>query len=255
MENKDNRNHFNKRGKKASGSKRGKMSRDIALVIDFEATCWNHKTPDGMHNEIIEIGISGVDYVTKEVVLRDTIIVKPDFSEVSDFCTSLTTITQEFLDENGVSFAEACEILETKYKSKDRIWMSWGEYDKNIIASNCELKGIKNPFGRTHINMMPLFSFAFGIKKDLGVAQALEHLGMEFEGTAHRGGDDAYNIAKILKRTFIPLMKNSKYGEEEIEGDGEVGYKKNIEYVDKMYKKVDLHNNVTRIINKTTPSK
>lgn len=251
MENKDNRNHFNRRGKKVS-NKKGKMSRDIALVIDFEATCWNHKTPDGMHNEIIEIGISGVDYVTKEVVLRDTIIVKPDFSEVSSFCTELTTITQEFLDENGVSFAEACEILETKYKSRDRIWMSWGEYDKNIIEANCELKGIRNPFGRTHINMKPLFSFAFGIKTDLGVAQALDQLGMEFEGTAHRGGDDAYNIAKILKKTFVPLMSNPSYNSRE---EFKKEHQKTIEYVDKMYKKVDLHNNVTRIINKTTPSK
>jgi inhibitor of KinA sporulation pathway (predicted exonuclease) len=248
---KDNRNHFNRRGKKTS-NKKGKMSRDIALIIDFEATCWNHKTPDGMHNEIIEIGISGVDYVTKEIKLRDTIIVKPEFSEISDFCTGLTTITQEFVDEHGVTFAEACEILETKYKSRDRIWLSWGEYDKNIIAANCELKGIRNPFGRTHINMKPLFSFAFGIKTDLGVVQALDRLGMDFEGTAHRGGDDAYNIARILQQTFLPVMQNPRYNHrDEFKKEHDL----NIAHIDKMYNEIDLHNNVTRIINKTTPSK
>lgn len=201
MENKDNRNHFNRRGKKTSNRK-GKMSRDIALVIDFEATCWNHATPEGMHNEIIEIGISGVDYVTKEIKLRDTIIVKPDFSTISDFCTELTTLTQDYIDEHGVSFEKACEILETKYKSRDRIWMSFGDYDKNIIASNCELKGIRNPFGRTHINIKPLFSLAFGIKKDLGVSQALNYSGLKFEGTPHRAINDAFNTAKLIKVIF-----------------------------------------------------
>lgn len=213
MENKDNRNHFNRRGKKTSNRK-GKMSRDIALVIDFEATCWNHATPEGMHNEIIEIGISGVDYVTKEIKLRDTIIVKPDFSTISDFCTELTTLTQDYIDEHGVSFEKACEILETKYKSRDRIWLSWGEYDKNIIEANCTLKGIKNPFGRTHINMKPLFSFLYGIKTDLGVSQAMDRLGIEFEGTPHRGGDDAYNIAKILREMTVPLMDNPNYNKD-----------------------------------------
>ncbi len=251
MENKDNRNHYKRRGKKSS-NKKGKMSRDIVLIIDFEATCWDHKTPDGMHNEIIEIGISGIDYVTKEIRLRDTIIVKPEFSTISKFCTELTTITQEYVNENGISFSEACEILEKKYKSRDRVWFSWGEYDKNIIEANCNLKGIRNPFGRTHINMKPLFSFLYGIKTDLGVNQALDKLGLEFEGTPHRGGDDAYNIARIMKRAFIPIMESPNYNRED---DENMDHKKNIEYIDKMYSKEQLENNVTRVINKTTPSK
>lgn len=251
MKNKDNRNHFNKAGKN-SKKRKGKMSRDIALIIDFEATCWNHKTPEGMHNEIIEIGISGVDYVTKEIRLRDTIIVKPDFSNISKFCTELTTLTEDYINEHGVAFKEACEILEKKYKSRDRIWFSWGEYDRKIIQSNCELKGIRNPFGRTHINMKPLFSFAFGIKKDLGVSQALDRLGMDFEGTPHRGGDDAFNIAKILQKTFIPIMNNPKYNNVD---DLKLDHQRNIEFIDKTYDREQINSNVARIINKTTPSK
>lgn len=228
--------------------KKTKMSRDIALIIDFEATCWNHKTPDGMHNEIIEIGISGVDYKTKEIRLRETIIVKPEFSTISPFCKELTTLTDEFINEHGISFSEACDILEKKYKSKDRIWLSWGEYDKNIIESNCKLKGIRNPFGRTHINMKPLFSFAFGIGTDLGVGQALEHLGMEFDGTPHRGGDDAYNIARILQKVFVPLMGSEKYGDR-IKKEHEILH----EHLTNKYSPEQLNGNSARVINKTTP--
>jgi len=206
----DNRQDFNRASKKANNSKR-KMSRDIALVIDLEATCWRGHPPTGMYNEIIEIGISGVDYNTKEITFKDTIIVKPKYSEISKFCTELTSINQSLIDKEGIDFEKACDILRNKYKSRDRIWLSWGEFDKNQIERDCNLKGIENPFGRTHFNLKPLFSFAFGIKEDLGVSTALDHLGLEFEGNAHRAIDDAYNTARILQHTFIPLMQNPKY--------------------------------------------
>ena len=224
------------------------MKRDIALVIDIESTCWDHKTPEGMDNEIIEIGISGIDYKTKEVRLRETIVVKPEYSTISDFCTELTTLTQEYIDEHGISFAEACEILEKRYKSRDRIWFSWGEYDRKQFEKNCKKKGVRYPFGRTHLNAKPLFSFAYGIGRDLGVGMALEHLGMEFEGTPHRGGDDAYNIARILKRTFVPLMGNEKYGDRT-----KKDHEKLHGHLDETYGYDRLDENVTRVINKTTP--
>lgn len=224
------------------------MKRDVVLLIDVEATCWDHPTPEGMKSEIIEIGISAVDYKTKEIRLKETIIVKPEYSTVSKFCNELTTHTQENLDEVGISFAEACKILEDKFSTRDRIWMSWGEYDRKQFERDCEAKGVRYPFGRTHLNMKPLFSFAYGISKDLGVGQALDHLGLEFEGTPHRGDDDAYNIARILQKVFVPLMGNEKYGER---------VKKEHEILDEhltdKYDKEQLKGNVARIINKTTP--
>lgn len=176
--------------------------RDAILVVDLEATCWRGNPPDGMHNEIIEFGIAVVDFKTKELLDYDSIIVKPKFSEISEFCTELTTITKEFIDEHGISFESACEILRTKYKSDRRLWASWGKYDANQIEKDCKLRGVKFPMGRDHYNLKPLFSFKHGLSGDLGVDTALKHLGMEFEGTHHRGVDDAKNIARILKTMF-----------------------------------------------------
>lgn len=224
------------------------MKRDMVLVIDIEATCWDHPVPEGMKSEIIEIGISAVDYKTKEIRLKDTIIVKPEYSTVSKFCNELTTLTDEYLEEHGVSFAEACEILNKKFKSRDRIWMSWGEYDRKQFERDCKEKDVKYPFGRTHINAKPLFSFAYGINRDLGVRQALDHLGLEFEGTPHRGDDDAYNIAKILQKVFVPLIGGEKYGDK-VKKEHEILHE---HLVDK-YDKEELKGNVARIINKTTP--
>lgn len=176
--------------------------RDAILVVDLEATCWRGNPPEGMHNEIIEIGIAVVDFKTKEILSNDSIIVKPQFSEISEFCTELTTLTKEFVDTNGISFEDACELLRTKYKSEARLWASWGKYDYNQIVKDCELKKVKFPMGRDHYNLKPLFSFKHGIKKDLGVGGALSHLNLEFEGTQHRGNDDAKNIARMLPHIF-----------------------------------------------------
>jgi inhibitor of KinA sporulation pathway (predicted exonuclease) len=176
--------------------------RDAILVVDLEATCWRGSPPEGMYSEIIEFGIAVVDFKTKEVLEKDSIIVKPKFSEISFFCTELTTLTPEFIESQGVSFEDACDILRTKYKSERRLWASWGKYDFLQIEKECELKKVKFPMGRDHYNLKPLFSFKNNTNGDLGVDTALKHLGLNFEGTHHRGVDDAVNIARILKTMF-----------------------------------------------------
>ncbi len=173
--------------------------RDCILVIDLEATCWRGNPPQGMFNEIIEIGVAVVDAASREVVDKESLIIKPEYSEISDFCTELTTLTQSYVDSNGISFRNACDILVNKYKSDRRLWASWGKYDYNQIRKDCELKKVKFPMGRDHYNLKPLFSFKNNINKDLGVDGALRHLGLEFKGTHHRGVDDAVNIARIFK--------------------------------------------------------
>lgn len=176
--------------------------RDAILVIDLEATCWRGAPPEGMKSEIIEIGIAVVDFKTKEILETGSIIVKPQTSTISEFCTELTTITQEMIDEQGVSFEEACKILTEKFKSNRRLWASWGKYDFDQIHKDCILNKVDYPMGRDHYNLKPLFSIKHSLGHDLGVGTALEHLEMEFEGIQHRGVDDAKNIARILKTMF-----------------------------------------------------
>lgn len=84
---------------------------DKILVVDIEATCWNGPNPPGMKNDIIEIGICLLDIHTGDITDNRGIIVKPERSEVSEFCTELTTITPEMVTEQGISFKEACAIL------------------------------------------------------------------------------------------------------------------------------------------------
>ena len=169
------------------------------LLVDVEATCWRGHPPNGMFNEIIEIGVTVFNYHTYEIEGKRSILVKPKFSEISEFCTELTTITQKMLDEEGVSFNKACEILISEYDSKRNIFMSWGDYDRTAFEKNCEKLEVEYPFGKTHFNQKALFSMMYKMKQEPSVQKALKKLGLEFEGTAHRGVDDSYNSAIIFK--------------------------------------------------------
>ena len=84
---------------------------DKIIIIDLEATCWQGAVPAGQENEIIEIGLSVLDTLTGEISKNQGILVKPQRSSVSEFCTELTTITQDLLDKQGVLFDKAIEML------------------------------------------------------------------------------------------------------------------------------------------------
>ena len=48
------------------------------------------------------------------------------------------------------------------------------------------------------INVKTLFAITRSLRREVGMSKALQILGMPLEGTHHRGGDDAWNIAGIL---------------------------------------------------------
>lgn len=176
---------------------------DHALVIDIESTCWSGPPPSGQISEIIEVGLCTVDLLTLERRNRRSIMVKPLNSQVSKFCTELTSITGEMLLD-AEPLPHAVEILRTEYCSAERLFVSWGDYDRCQFERNCRHYSLSYPFGPTHLNVKNLFSAAYGLPRELGIDAACEHVGVKMEGTHHRGVDDAWNIAGlfalILKR-------------------------------------------------------
>lgn len=175
---------------------------DQIIVVDIEATCWEGKLPAGEENEIIEIGICTLDIASGKRLEKESILVKPERSRVSPFCTQLTTLTQEQVDQ-GISFVEACAILKEKYLSKERVWASYGDYDRNQFEKQCQARFIDYPFGSRHINVKTLVAVMYGLPREVGMAGALEVLNLPLDGTHHRGVDDAWNIAGILSKLLL----------------------------------------------------
>jgi inhibitor of KinA sporulation pathway (predicted exonuclease) len=170
---------------------------DQILVIDVEATCWDGAPPPGQEGEIIEIGLCPLDVGTGRRLERRSILVRPERSVVSAFCTGLTTLTQNQVD-GGVSFAEACAILRKDYRAPERVWASFGDYDRRQFERQCGSTGVAYPFGPTHVNVKTLFALGRGLPHEVGTAAVLRMAGLPQEGTPHRGHDDAWNIAAIL---------------------------------------------------------
>lgn len=172
---------------------------DIVNVIDLEATCWERpdERPDDERQEIIEIGICAVDVPGRKILDKEAIFVRPTQSKISDFCTELTSITPDMVEDAG-SLPEAFHRLYDRYDCQNRIWASWGDWDRKMFLKDCRAKGVMYPFPDTHFNIKALYSLHNGLTTQRGLGKACHLEGLEFEGTHHRGVDDAYMISQLM---------------------------------------------------------
>jgi inhibitor of KinA sporulation pathway (predicted exonuclease) len=171
--------------------------------VDVEATCWPGVPPEGQESEVIEIGVCTLDVSTGERLDKRSILVKPERSKISEFCTELTSLTPKQVNKEGISFKRACALLETEYLSRKRVWASYGEYDRTLLERQCAACGVDYPFSAGHINVKVLFGLMNALPYEVGMSRALEMCGLEMEGRHHRGVDDAWNIALLLSTLIL----------------------------------------------------
>ena len=183
------------------------LSPRTVLVIDVEATCWEASPPPEQQAEIIEIGYALLDVPRREVREGGSLLVRPQRSRVSAFCTDLTTLTQAQVEE-GIPFEEACRFLVESLDSQAVTWASYGDYDRKQFARQCAAFEVPYPFGEAHLNVKSLFARAHGLPREVGMAAALKLLERPLVGTHHRGGDDALNIAGILADLLSPPVES-----------------------------------------------
>lgn len=174
------------------------IRKDKIVIIDLEATCWEGFTaPLGQTNEIIEIGICLLDPFAAEISKKRSIFVKPTESLISPFCTELTSITAQMVDNLGIGFEEACHILEQEYDTRNRLWASWGSFDREFFLNQCRRRKVRFPMSKKHSNLKRVFQDNHGIR--MGLVRALDAVGIQQEGVQHRGDDDAFNTALLLR--------------------------------------------------------
>lgn len=179
------------------------MSNRDYLVIDLEATCDDAGAVPRHQTEIIEIGGVLVDGHTLRPRAEFATFVRPvRHPELTPFCTSLTSITQDDV-ATAPTFPEAIDTL-ARFIAEQRgsgpwpLFASWGDYDRKQFQQDARHHGVRLPLGHDHLNLKQAFSDAMGTRKRFGMARALMRVDIPLEGTHHRGIDDARNIAKLL---------------------------------------------------------
>ncbi len=180
------------------------LSWDIDIILDLEATCEENVPWREYGSEVIEIGA-----VSKEGD-EACFMIKPVKNPIlSEFCKKLTTITQAQVEaEDALLFVEALDAFKgwaefvSEKPAAQIIWGSWGFYDLNILEENCRTHGIQLPFDRlNHRNVKLEVLPMIGLKSG-GIDQALKKLGILFEGTHHRGIDDARMIKRARDAAY-----------------------------------------------------
>lgn len=169
------------------------------LVLDLEATCSDCQEISRQEMEIIEIGAVILEADNLNTISEFQTFIKPVRNPLlTDFCKQLTSITQLQVD-NAPNYAEAIdEFKQWLYQYPNFVFGSWGDYDRKQIEQDCQFNQVSYPIASEHINLKKLFSHNQKLNRRYGMAEALKLVGIELQGTHHRGIDDAKNIAKLM---------------------------------------------------------
>ncbi len=179
-------------------------------VIDFEATCSNDRTFPRDQMEIIEFACVVIDKQLTEIDRFATFVRPVRNSRLTKFCTELTSISQEQVD-GAPEFEEVISQFNKQIIDKyDPLFTSWGRYDKSQLQMDCKYHKVNFPFNEEHLDIKRWLPQYLGFNKPKGIGGMIRYLGMQFEGTPHRGIDDVLNIIKILQKVEDNLPKSEK---------------------------------------------
>lgn len=170
------------------------------IILDLEATCWQGNAMN-RRQEIIELAaihISGYG----EWGSRFQSFVRPmDHPRLSPYCQELTGIAQEQVDKAKrfdfviQSFQDWLETIDDP-----QLLCTWGAMDTGMIHEECRRHDVDPDFLPSGINLKAQYARMHELSKEAGLLKALEYHDIEFEGSPHRAGDDAFNTGKLFIR-------------------------------------------------------
>ncbi len=170
------------------------------VVVDFECTCEDQEEP--FLHEIIEFPAVLLDTIRRREVRHFHAFVKPTERPVlSDFCTRLTGIDQakvdgaETLDRVLVKF---CAWLD-EFAGEDYSLAADCQSDlRHFLLAECRRKKIRvRDAWRAWVDLGRHLMVHFDLRRPGNLQMKLAKVGLTFEGTPHRGLDDARNIGRL----------------------------------------------------------
>lgn len=173
------------------------------VIADLEATCWQGSQVRNM--EVIEIGAVYLDGEMLRPMDDFQQFVKPTTNPVlTDFCRNLTSINQHQVDSAPAFPAAFDNFLQWVGNRSFRL-CSWGAFDFDLFEHELSRHGREWPDRFAgHINLKELYARAYSTQGDVGLREAMRKRQLSFEGTPHRGIDDAKNAARVAQ-TILSL--------------------------------------------------
>ena len=171
------------------------------VFLDFEGTQYSH--------EMIAIGAVACSLQKDGHIKRQKspfkIYVKPQ-NKIGSFVTKLTGITEDYIEQNGVSFTIAMNRLK-KYVGlafNKASFVTFGSHDITILNSSIShtLNYPKEICAQIHHNYVDYLAFLQNFMRDdngnpLSLLHYCDAFNVKIEGTAHDPAADALNLAKL----------------------------------------------------------
>lgn len=176
------------------------MSTDYSKIVcfDLEMCCWEDARQLG---EIISFGVCELDLHSGKITREAHYYVKPVSDTVSEFCTSLTGITQRVVSRQGRPLNDVVNSVASKF-GKKRPYVAWGQ-DGNYLSRMARKQNFFLP------DMIFLdASLLYQLRKrhtggSIGLKQAMKNEGLEFDGTAHNALNDSRNMARLITQSQL----------------------------------------------------
>ncbi len=145
----------------------------VAVVFDLEYTAWEGSlarswSGDSEDPEIIQIGAIELLLENNSLCFGQEFnrLVRPTLRpQLSGYITELTKITQEMVDQKGLSFDRAIREF-FGFVPKNSSICSNGD-DWSFLSENCRISNLENPFTKSRfVNLRPVFAKHHGLSED-----------------------------------------------------------------------------------------
>ncbi|XP_070617327.1 ERI1 exoribonuclease 2 [Erythrolamprus reginae] len=201
---------------------------DYLIIIDFESTCWKDVR---RCQEIIEFPAVLLNTSNGEIETEFHMYVQPqEHPTLSEFCTELTGIKQNQVDEGVPLHISLSQFSKWIYKIQQEksivfgltsaapeeklcAFVTWSDWDLGIcLHYECKRKQLRKPnILNSWIDLRATYK-SFYSRKPQGLNGALKDVGITFEGREHSGLHDSRNTARLAWKMICDgcVMKITK---------------------------------------------
>lgn len=120
-------------------------------------------------------------------------------SLITEFCEELTSIRQVDVDVPSTYVEVGQELVAFIARHPNEVWASWGGYDAWQLQRDAGFAACPSLLsGLQHFNVRKWHKGLY-VDQPKSLKQTVESLGLVWQGTYHRGIDDARNVASVVK--------------------------------------------------------